>query len=382
MGVHETSIVIRPLADHRDCSPDSKLVGPEQALSLIRPGNRVYLGTGCAAPRQLLAALEAMQPAAPDLEFVSFVRTSAVSGDGRITPAGHRHRTFFVGSDVKGLAKSEQLDDVPVALEEVPRLLASGRLPIDVAMLQVSPPDARGFVSLGVSVDLAPAVLAVARRVIAEVNPAMPRTDGDSFVHIDRFDALVAVDTPMTEYRNPPAGTVAERIGRDIPSIIDDGSTLRIGLGRLPNEALRHLKQRHDLGIHSDVVTDAIVDLVEAGAVTGRLKTQHRSRIVTSYRIGTRRLYDFVHDNPRLAFLPIDQVCDPAAIAANARMAHLHDYAVGDGVRGFVSEVLPRNLPMLNLAKRTSGMVTTTQDEDAVHVTVMFADAAHRQASA
>ncbi len=636
MGVHETFIAIRPLADHRDCGPDSKFVGPEQALSLIRPGNRVYLGTGCAAPRRLLAALEAMQPAAPDLEFVSFVTTSAVSGVGSITPAGHRHRTFFVGSDVKGLAKSGQLDYVPIALEEVPRLLASGRLPIDVAMLQVSPPDARGFVSLGVSVDLAPAVLAVARRVIAEVNPAMPRTHGDSFVHIDRFDALVAVDTPVTEYRHAPSGTVAERIGRYIASIIDDGSTLQIGLGRLPNEALRHLKRRRDLGIHSDVVTDSIVDLVEAGAVTGRLKTQHRSRIVTSYCIGTRRLYDFVHDNPRFAFLPIDQVCDPATIAANARMvsitqafaidltgqvcvdqfegefyggiatqaafirgaarsvggkpiiclasttedgasrikpmletgdgvgiarsdvhyivteygiaylfgksireralalievahprhrealleaakangyapreqflashsayqveaertvtlknganilirparaadsdalqalfhklspddvysrffgclrrlsfadlqtlcnvdsdtavaflavtgpreneqvvgsacyflnqttnmaetafmvagewqgqgvgaalqAHLHDYAVGHGVRGFVSEILPRNLPMLNLAKRAPGMVTTTQDEDAVHVTVMFADAAHRRAIA
>ena len=212
---------------------------------------------------------------------------------------------------MRGLAASGRLDYVPICLEEVPGLLATGRLPIDVALLQVSPPDARGFVSLGVSVDLAPAVLAVARQVIAEVNPAMPRTHGESFVHVDRFDALVSVDTPVTEYRHPPTGETAERVARYIAAIIDDGSTLQIGLGRVPNEALRHLKDRRDLGIHSDVITDGVVDLVEAGVVTGRRKTHHRDRIVTSYCLGTRRLYDFVHDNPRLAFLPIDQVCDP-----------------------------------------------------------------------
>ena len=224
---------------------------------------------------------------------------------------------------MRGLACSDRLEYVPICLEEVPELLATGRLPIDVALLQVSPPDARGFVSLGVSVDLAPAVLAVARHVIAEVNPAMPRTHGESFVHVDRFDALVSVDTPVTEYRHPPTGETAEMVARYIAAVIDDGSTLQIGLGRVPNEALRYLKDRRDLGIHSDVITDGVVDLVEAGVVTGRHKTHHRDRIVASYCLGTRRLYDFVHDNPRLAFLPIDQVCDPAAIAANPRMVSI-----------------------------------------------------------
>ena len=263
-----------------------------------------------------------MQPGQSDLEFVSFLTTSAVLGE---THAGtrYRHRTFFVGSDVRDLAGSGRLDYVPISLEEVPRLLASGRLPIDVAMLQVSPPDARGFVSLGVSVDLTPAVLAVTRQAIAEVNPAMPRTHGESFVHIDRFDALVAVETPVTEYRHPPTGDTAERVARYIASIVDDGSTLQIGLGRLPNEAMRHLKNHRDLGIHSDVITDAILDLLEAGAITGRRKTRHLHRIVTSYCLGTRRLYDLVHDNPQFAFLPIDQVCDPEELAANARMVSI-----------------------------------------------------------
>ena len=151
----------------------------------------------------------------------------------------------------------------------------------------------------------------------------MPRTHGDSFVHLDRFDALVSVDTPVTEYRHPPTGETAARVARYIAALIDDGSTLQIGLGRVPNEALRYLDDRRDLGIHSDVITDGIVDLVEAGVVTGRRKTLHRDRIVTSYCLGTRRLYDFVDDNPALIFLPIDQVCDPGAVAANSRMVSI-----------------------------------------------------------
>jgi acyl-CoA hydrolase len=170
------------MASHETGDFSSKLVGLEQALASIRPGSRLYLGTGCAAPRTLLAGLEAMQGGPPDLEFVSFVTTSALPTEAGAPQTRHRHRAFFVGSDVRTLAGSGLLDYVPISLEEVPQLLASGRLPIDVALLQVSPPDAHGFVSLGVSVDLAPAVLSVARRVIAEVNPAMPRTHGESFV--------------------------------------------------------------------------------------------------------------------------------------------------------------------------------------------------------
>ena len=301
----------------------SKLISLQRLQTLIEPGNRIYLGTGCAAPHSLLTALEDMQPGPPDLEFLSFLTTSALPMQAGVPRTQYHHRVFFVGSDVAALAATGQLDYVPISLEDVPRLLASGRLPIDVALLQVSPPDSRGFVSLGVSVDLAPAVLGVARRVIAEVNPAMPRTHGDSFVHLDRIDALVNVDTPLAEYRHPETGEIGERVARYIASIIEDGSTLQIGLGRVPNAALRHLGDRRDLGIHSGVITDGIVDLVEAGVVTGRRKTRYRDRIVTSGCLGTRRLYDFVDDNPRLLFLPIDQVCNPEAVAGNPRMVSI-----------------------------------------------------------
>ncbi|MFO1070797.1 MAG: GNAT family N-acetyltransferase [Geminicoccaceae bacterium] len=301
----------------------ARLTTAEKAVAAIRSGSRVYLGTGCAAPRTLLAAIEATFPGPADLELVSFLTTSALPlRDGEPTTRYH-HRTFFVGSDVRALGTSHRLDYVPIGLDEVPALLATGRLPIDVAILQVSMPDERGFVSLGVSVDLAPAVLAVARLAIAEINPAMPRTHGDSFVHIDRFDALVGVDTPVTEYRHPPTGPEARMVARYMAAIIDDGSTLQIGLGRVPNEALRHLRDRRDLGIHSDVVTDGIVDLVEAGVITGRRKTQHRDRIVASYCLGTRRLYDLIDDNPQFMLLPIDEACNPATIAAQHRMVSI-----------------------------------------------------------
>ena len=300
-----------------------KFVSAERALAAIRAGSRIYLGTGCAAPRTLLAKLEAMAPGPADLEFISFITTSALPQVEGACHTRYRHRAFFVGSEVRGLARSGQLDYVPISLEEVPELLTSGRLPIDMALLQVSPPDARGFVSLGVSVDLAPAVLRVARSVIAEVNPAMPRTHGESFVHLDRFDALVNVDVPVTEYLHPQTGEIAERVARYIASIIDDGATLQIGLGRVPNEALRHLRDRRDLGIHSDVITDGVLDMVEAGAVTGCRKTRHCGRIVASYCLGTRRLYDFVDDNPRLLFLPIDQVCNPEEVARQSHMVSI-----------------------------------------------------------
>src|SRR5918997_5300191 len=249
---------------HGAASAGSKFVSAEQALAAVRPGSRIFLGTGCAAPRGLLAKLEGMVPGPADLEFVSFVTTSCLPAENGVSTTRYRHRMFFVGSDVRGLA-NDRLDYVPICLEAVPELLATGRLPIDVALLQVSSPDARGFVSLGVSVDLAPVVLSVAKHVIAEVNPAMPRTHGESLVHLDRFNALVSVDTPVTEYRHSPTGETAEMVARYIAAIIDDGSTLQIGLGRVPNEALRYLGTRGDSGFTSISITVGALVFWEAG---------------------------------------------------------------------------------------------------------------------
>jgi acyl-CoA hydrolase len=235
----------------------------------------------------------------------------------------YRHRCFFVGSDVRALVHTGQAEYVPISLTQIPHLMANGRLRADVAFVQVSPPDAHGFVSLGISVDIALSVLRHARTIVAEVNPFMPRTLGDTFVHVDRIDRFVRAERPLIEYAHQPADAAAERIARYVAEIIEDGTTLHVDLGRIPNETLKQLRHRRDLGIHSNVITDPILDLIEEGVITGRHKTLHPGKIVASFCIGTRKLYDFVHDNPVFEFRPIEYVADPAVVAQNHKMASL-----------------------------------------------------------
>jgi RimJ/RimL family protein N-acetyltransferase len=205
---------------------------------------------------------------------------------------------------------------LPLSLADVPRLFENGQLPLDVAMVQVAPPDPDGTCSLGISVDVTKAAALAARTVIAEVNPAMPRTAGDSRIPVDRIASFVPVETPVVEYLHEPAGEVAERIAEQIAAyvarLIEDRSTLQIGLGRVPNQMLAHLTNRRDLAIHSDVICEPIVDLVAAGVVTGR--------VAASWAMGTRRLYDLVDDDPRFTFHPIDYICDPVVIRSRERM--------------------------------------------------------------
>jgi len=298
---------------------ESRLTTAEAALAAVRPGDHVFIGTACATPRTLVRALEHLDRPPDDVQLVHFLTNGAIEfKDGApITRFGHT--VFFVGSDLRELVKQGRADYVPVSLAQVPALIESGRIKIDVALVQVSPPDEHGFVSLGVSVDIAQAALRKARVVIAEVNPHMPRTLGDSFVPIERFASFVAVDHPVIEYVHAPADAVAERIARYVARIIDDGSTLQIGLGRIPNEMLKYLTHRRDLGIHSDVITDPIVDLIEKGVVTGRQKSLHPGQIVASFCMGTARLYGMLDRNPLFSFHPIEYVCDPAIIARNRK---------------------------------------------------------------
>jgi len=298
-----------------------KLITTTQAARMVKPGQNIFVGTACATPRALVGALEALESPPPDVTLFHFLTTGAVPDNG--TKSQYRHKAFFVGSDDRHLVASGQADYIPVALSEVPKLLANGRIPIDVAFVQVSPPDANGYVSLGVSVDITAAVVRHARMVVAEINPNMPRTLGDTFVPLSRIDHLVEVDTPIIEYAHAPADAVARQIARYIAGIIDDGSTLQIGLGRIPNEALKYLSDRRHLGIHSDVITDAVVDLVEQGIITGAEKSQHAERIVASYCLGSRRLYDLIDNNPLFDFQPIEQICDPHVIARHARMVSI-----------------------------------------------------------
>ena len=284
------------------------LVSADEVVSIVRPGDRVFVGSACATPRSLVEALERL--GRPGVILVHFLTDHV--GAGNPPRTSYRHRVFYVGRDVRALGESGWVEYIPLALGDVPGLFRNGQIPVDVAMIQVAPPDPDGTCSLGISVDVTKAAAEAARTVIAEVNPAMPRTAGDSRIRVDRIARFVAVETPVVEYLHDPVGEAAGQIARYVARLIDDRSTLQVGLGRVPNQMLTHLTNRRGLAIHSDVITEPVADLVAGGVITGP--------VVTSWAMGTRRLYDLVDNDPRFAFHPVDYVCDPAVIAGNDRM--------------------------------------------------------------
>lgn len=299
-----------------------KLISAEGAALKIKPGNHVFLGTACATPRTLIKAIEDLPRPPADVEFIHFITTDAIPlDDAGHTTTKYRHRTFFVGSDMRAAVNQGVAEYVPISIARVPELFKLGRIPLDVALIQVSPPDDFGYMSLGVSVDVVASAVQHAKMVIAEVNPSMPWTMGDSTIHVSQVEHFVPVDVPTIEYVHQPAEEeVVESIARYIAGIIEDGSTLQIGLGRIPNEALKYLDDRRDLGIHSDVITDAIIPLLEKGILTGRQKSQQTGKIVTSMALGTRKLYDIIDRNPLFSFQPMDVVCHPYTIAEQTKM--------------------------------------------------------------
>jgi acyl-CoA hydrolase/GNAT superfamily N-acetyltransferase len=300
---------VEAVGDWRD-----RRVSAAEAVSVVRPGEKVFVGSACATPRILVEALEQLR--LHGVVLVHFLTDRVGRGDPPHT--SYRHRVFYVGRDVRALhdvralRESGLVDYLPLSLGEVPQLFRNGHIALDVAMVQVAPPDPDGTCSLGISVDVTKTAALAARTVIAEVNPAMPRTAGDSRIPVDRIACFVPVETPVVEYLHEPAGEVAEQIARYVARLIDDRSTLQVGLGRVPNEMLAHLTNRRDLAIHSDVITEPLVDLVAAGVVTGP--------VATSWAMGSRRLYDLVDDDPRFAFHPIEYICDPTVIASRERM--------------------------------------------------------------
>ena len=318
----QVATALTPDIDPRLSACADKICTAATAVSHIRAGDHVFVGTACATPRSLVAALEAQKAAPTDVELVHFLTDRAIQHDADGAPqTRYRHRSFFVGQDMRQSVRSGGADYVPISIARVPHLISTGCITVDVALIQVSMPDEFGYVSLGISVDIISAAVAKARLVIAEVNPAMPRTMGDSSLHISEIHHLVPVDTPVIEYlHHAPQEEVVEQIARYISSIIDDGSTLQIGMGHFSNEALKYLADRQDLGIHSDVITDAIIPLLEKGILTGKRKSHQPGKIVTSFAMGSRRLYDLIDRNPLFSFQAIDTVCDAYTIARQHKM--------------------------------------------------------------
>ncbi|MDP1706148.1 MAG: GNAT family N-acetyltransferase [Sulfurimicrobium sp.] len=303
------------LAEHQ-----SLIVPAPEAVGLIQPGHQVYLGSACATPRLLAEALENLDSPPPDVTLLHFFNHGAIPHRGDEAHTRYRHKCFFVGADERDAVSKWQAEYIPVSLSQVPGLVENGRIPIDVALVQVSPPDEFGYASLGVSVDVTISMVQHARHVIAEINPNMPRTMGDSLVHVSRFDAMVWNDTPVIEPPVLPSDEIVEQIARNIAGIIEDRCTLQIGLGRLPQESLKYLMDRRDLGIHSDLITDAIVPLVEKGVINGQKKGQYKGMVVASYCMGTRKLYDLIDRNPFFSIQAIERVSEIHAISQQHKM--------------------------------------------------------------
>lgn len=301
----------------------SRHVPAADAVSLITSGMRLFVHGAAATPTPLLEALSART----DLEDVHLYHMH-LEGAAPWTAPGIAERlrsvALFCGPSMREPVSAGRADYVPVFLSDIPALFLNGVIPIDVALVQLSPPDRHGFCSLGTSVDCARAAVDTARFVVAEINERMPRTLGNTAIPFERIDAFYHSDRPLPGHAPSKESPVEGRIGEIVAGLVDDRATLQMGIGAIPDAVLSRLREKRDLGIHTEMFSDRIVDLVESGAVTNRFKQVHPGRIVTSFVNGSQRLYDFVHDNPLVEFHPCDRTNDTALIARNPKVTAIN----------------------------------------------------------
>ena len=298
----------------------AKLTTAENAVKIVESRDRVWVQGGCGPPQSLVDALVRRGPELRQVE-VCHILTLGEAAYTRPEFEGHfHHRGLFVGPNVRKAAQEGRADCTPIFLSEIEDLFRSGQLPIDVALIQTSPPDEHGFMSLGTSVDCTLTAAQCARHVVAEVNQQMPRALGDTFLHISKVAAIVETDRPLPELPVEPATPVEERIAANVASLIPDGAVLQTGIGAVPDAVLRYLLHRKALGVHSEMCSDGVIDLIEAGVLTGERKTIHRGKIVVGFVLGSRRLFSFLHDNPVFEVHPTSYVNDPFVISQNERM--------------------------------------------------------------
>jgi acyl-CoA hydrolase/GNAT superfamily N-acetyltransferase len=301
-----------------------KLKTAEKALRLIRRGQRVFIGSGCGEPQHLIRELERVAIQLADLELLHLLSLGRTSYTDETFRDKVRLTSLFVASGSRQAVAEGRADYTPIYLSDVPQLFRSGRTPIDVALIQVSPPGEHGFCSLGIAVDIVKAAAASAHTVVAQVNPRMPQVLGDAYIHVRDIDVIVEYEEELLEMPPPLMNKTAYQIGRHVAKLVEDGSTIRAGVGSVSNAALYSLEGKKDLGVHTDMLTEAYLYLVEQGVITNREKTLHPKKIIASFCLGSRKLYDFVHNNPMVEFHPIEYTNDFSIISKNKNMVSIN----------------------------------------------------------
>lgn len=296
----------------------------EDAIGLIKSNERVFIHGGAATPQVFVEALAARHTELKNVEIVHI----HTEGESTYSKPEYQNsffvNSFFIGSNLRNYVDHTNVQYIPVFLSEIPSLFRKGVMPLDTALIQVSVPDRHGFCSLGTSVDIAKAATDVARKIIALVNPKMPRSHGDGQIHISKFAAAVFHDAPIVEVIQPAASSVELAIGKNIATLVENGSTLQMGIGGIPNAVLQCLYDHKDLGLHTEMFSDGILPLVEKGVINGRLKKKHPGKIVSAFAMGSRKLYDFIDDNPMVAMLDVAYVNDTSVIRKNDKMTAIN----------------------------------------------------------
>jgi len=307
----------------RQRSYGDKRMSLKEALSPIKTGDHIFIGSACGEPQYLVKGLVEKADLA-DNEILHVHTLGVAPYTKPIYSERFRLNAFFVGINTRDAVAEGRADYTPVFLSELPRLIAEGMVPIDVALIQVTPPDEHGFCSLGVSVEITKTAAEKAKLVIAQVNCQMPRVLGDSFIHISDIDVVVEHDEPILECPRPEQDIISERIARYVSELVEDESTLQVGIGSVPDAVLDALRDKKDLGIHTELLTEGVVDLVEDGVVTCAKKTINRGKIIASFAMGTRRLYDFIDNNPMVEFYESDYVNNPFVISQHKKMVAIN----------------------------------------------------------
>jgi len=301
----------------------SRASSADDVISVVRSGTNIFVHGACATPAPLLDALCARHDFA-DVKLFHLHTAGPAPFAARGREGEFRSVSLFTGAPLREAIAENRADFVPIFLSDIPGLFLSGAVKLDVAFLQVSPPDKHGMCSLGTSCDAAKAASEMARLVVAEINEQMPRTHGNNVLPFDRIHAFVATNRPLVEHHPEPETPVEARIGELVADLVEDGSTLQMGIGGIPDAALSRMHNKRDLGIHTEMFSDRVVDLYESGAITNRLKAVGIGRIVTSFLNGTKRLFDFVNDNPLVAFFPCDWTNDTAVIRKNPKVVAIN----------------------------------------------------------